>query len=127
MVNIHERPGWISLAFLSRKPGQFDGDFPEFTNCGGTEPFWSLNRQGDEVSFEPSDGNSSEVASIQWTTTTINHRQRHSFRAGEMIGVLSRVICNDGMSDLEFGLELNLIRLTGERRYYQGCCSIAPP
>jgi hypothetical protein len=42
LVNAGERTGWVSLRYLQRRPGQWDGAFPEIASCFGTEPFWSL-------------------------------------------------------------------------------------
>ena len=41
-VNVGERSGWASLAFLEAEPG---GSLPEIGafSCFGTEPFWSLD------------------------------------------------------------------------------------
>lgn len=122
-----EGMGWASLNYLVRKPGQWDGQYPAFTSCSGTEPFWSLRREGDIVTFDGLDLPSSSKA-IEFRESALGHRGRHSFLAGDMVGVLSNEMCNDGMSDLEYGWELNLILLSGEadNRHYQGCCSIRP-
>ena len=44
LINIDEGTGWVSLSFIVPQPGQWDGFYPEFKWCGGTEPFWSLLR-----------------------------------------------------------------------------------
>lgn len=122
-----EGMGWVSLAYLARQPGQWDGQFPAFTQCSGTEPFWSLSRTDDEVTFDGLDL-PSVTAPVDFRESSLNHRGRHSFRAGEMVGLLSNRICNDGMSEFEYGWEINLILLHDgpQTRHYVGCCSIRP-
>ena len=116
--------GWVSLAYLERRGGQWDGRFPEFTSCSGTEPFWGLSRKDGVVTFEGVDIPAVSAA-IDFETGALNHRGRHSFGAGDMVGVLSNRICNDGMSDLEYGWEINLV-FPSDERHYRGCCSIRP-
>ena len=127
LVATGEGMGWASLDYLVPGPGQWDGQFPEFTACSGTEPFWSLVREGETVTFDGLDLPGAS-APIDFRESSLSHRGRHSFRAGDMVGVLSNELCNDGMSDLEYGWELNLIMLSGEddNRHFQGCCSIRP-
>jgi hypothetical protein len=48
-----ERPGWVSLRYLARRPGQWDGAFPESRACYGTEPFWSLRATATSDLFDP--------------------------------------------------------------------------
>lgn len=122
-----EGMGWVSLAFLSRQPSQWDGKYPEFTTCSGTEPFWSLRREDGQIAFDGLDLPSS-TALIEFEEGSLNHRGRHSFKAGDLVGVLSNEMCNDGMSDLEYGWELSLIRLSASegQRHFVGCCSIRP-
>ena len=126
LVNIGEASGWVSLRYLARHPGQLDYKFPEIRICAGTEPFWSLRRSNEVVTFDmPLDDVRAASESVLWRQTTVNHRHRYSFRTESMVGVLARQSCNDGMSDQEFGIEVNLI-LLNEDLHLQGCCSIRP-
>ena len=125
LVNTSESNGWVSLKYLARKAGQWDSDFPTFTSCSGTEPFWSLTHQAGELTLaRPEQPNVSAL--IDWQQAAANGRHSYSFRAGDLLGLLARKTCNDGMSDREMGLEINLILLE-KGMQYQGCCSIAPP
>ena len=124
LVNIDEGTGWVSLNYVVPHQGQWDGLYPEFKWCGGTEPFWSLIRQDGRMTLQQIDADDVTVP-IHWETSARNHTLRHAFRAEGMTGVISLQHCNDGMSDMEFGIELNLI-LDGEGALYQGCCSLAP-
>ncbi len=125
-VNIDEGLGWVSLRFLARRPDQTDGKFPEFTSCWGTEPFWHLNRRGNQITYSVLGLDQFDVPDeIVWQQAAINHRHRYSFRAENLVGFISRQYCDDGMSDFENGLELNFI-LMDEDLHLQGCCSIQP-
>lgn len=125
LVSTGERMGWVFLSYLARHPGQWDGLYPDFTTCSGTEPFWHLVRTGAGLEFSGLDL-PKVSAQVNFTESSLGHRGRHSFQANDMIGVLSNETCNDGMSDREFGWELNLIVLTGapHQRHYVGCCTI---
>lgn len=126
LVNFNGVAGWSSLRFLKRHPGQFDGHFPDFTTCGGTEPFWSLERNDGYLALDISFDDTGALSEpIHWETGTVNHRYRYSFRSESMAGVIHREMCSDGMSDQEFGLELNLI-LLDRGLQFQGCCSLQP-
>ena len=124
LINIDEGKGWVSLSFIVPQPGQWDGYFPEFRRCSGTEPFWSLLRQDGQVTLKQMDGDNISVP-VLWETTSRNHTLRHAFRAEGMTGLVSVQYCDDGMSDREFGIELNLL-LDGSDVLYQGCCSLSP-
>ena len=124
LVNLYEFSGWVSLDFLVRHPGQWDGQYPQVTSCYGTEPFWNITLEKDRIAFSGLDLDPVE-APMEWTLETLNHRGRFSFRAGPMVGVFGLENCNDGMSNSEFGIEINLIRLD-QPYHYQGCCSIQP-
>jgi hypothetical protein len=43
-IDLGEGTRWVSLAFLARRPGQWEGLFPEAARRFGTEPFWELDR-----------------------------------------------------------------------------------
>jgi len=124
LVNMGEHAGWASLRFLVPQPGQWHGSYPDFAWCGGTEPFWSLTRTDGRIKLARIDDDDI-VSTLEWEASTFNHRERHAFRASGITGVLSLQACDDGMSDMEFGIELNLT-LDREPTLYHGCCSLAP-
>lgn len=126
MVNVDGQSGWASMNFLERVSMNWDGQFPEITSCHGTEPFWNLTRTDGEVALNRLDAEAVVSPPIDWQTGAINHRGRHAFRGGDLLGVVSKQLCSDGMSDIRYGLELNLILLS-EQTHYQGCCTIQPP
>ncbi len=123
-VNARERSGWVALRFLARQPGHLDGLYPDFASCAGTEPFWSLARADGTLTLDVAFDDRPALAElIDWETGTLNHRGRFSFATPSMTGVIARASCNDGMTDREYGLEINLI-LRGEEMHLQGCCSL---
>ena len=127
LVATGEGMGWVSMTYLVPQPGQWDGQFPAFTGCSGTEPFWSLAKSNDGIEFDGLDLPALS-APVSFQESSLSHRGRHSFRAGDMVGVLSNQLCNDGMSEFEYGWEINLILLKDGPfpRHYVGCCSIRP-
>lgn len=127
LVNINEGVGWVSMRYLARQPEQLDYIYPEFTSCAGTEPFWNLTRDGAAITYEIfSEDMPPRTETLVSEKTAVGHRHRYSFRTENLVGVLARQYCDDGMSGYEYGLELNLILLE-EDYLIQGCCSIQPP
>ncbi len=53
-VNVDEGSGWVSLRYLARQPDQ--PPVPDRLTCFGTEPFWSLARDGDAARYVTPDG-----------------------------------------------------------------------
>jgi uncharacterized membrane protein len=128
LVNAGERTGWVSLRYLQRRPGQWDGAFPEVAACFGTEPFWSLARDGDALTFSTPEG--SEVFAI--TTRSGSQNRRDSFHmiaegpGGPAVAILQTEACSDGMSDRVFGISLQLLLGLGpEARQLSGCCTLS--
>ena len=126
LVNSGEAAGWVSKRYLRRLGEQLDGDYPEITVCGGTEPFWDLTRRDGNITFESFSGDMPPVTEpLIREGTAMGNRHRYAFRTSNMIGIISREYCHDGMSDRAFGLEINLI-LDEEGYHMNGCCSILP-
>jgi len=128
LVNAGERTGWVSLRYLARRPGQWDGAFPEIASCFGTEPFWSLARDGDAMTFSTPEG--SEDMTI--TTRSGSENRRDSFHmiatgaGGPAVAILQTEACSDGMSDREFGISVQfLIGFEEGARQLSGCCTRA--
>jgi uncharacterized membrane protein len=127
MVNINEGPGWASLRYLHRRPDQTDETYPEITSCWGTEPFWHLDRRDGQIIYDIMATDEYDLTeTILWERPTINHRHRYAFRTENTVAVISRQYCNDGMSGIETGIEINFILLDKDI-HLQGCCTIQPP
>jgi uncharacterized membrane protein len=128
-INTVEGTGWVSLAFLARRPGQWDGAFPEIAACAGTEPFWSLTRAEGRLSFRQPDAQVM-IFEEAWTTGSIARRDRFSMRAdgpaATLTAVLIKAECSDGMSDRLYGIGMELLIDDGkDPRQWSGCCTLS--
>ncbi|KGM49834.1 SH3 domain-containing protein [Pseudooceanicola atlanticus] len=138
LINTEERAGWVSLAYLTVQPGQDFGDFPAVSTCFGTEPFWFAKREANDGDpywvYESPDGPGMSL-SEDWRDNAGGRPDRFGLILGEGEtsghAVIARASCNDGMSDREYGLTIDLI-LQGEGgdqdgspRLLSGCCRLA--
>ncbi|MCI2400107.1 peptide-binding protein [Aliiroseovarius subalbicans] len=127
LVNTQEWAGWVSMRFMARHPDQ--GLFPMPATCFGTEPFWSMTLpKAGPVAFKSAAG---ENYSFQTKTTMTANGMPYRYSVvadgsdGTMHSVISRSACNDGMSDMEFGLTIDVIlRAAAGYTHYSGCCSL---
>jgi uncharacterized membrane protein len=134
-VNTGERAGWASLQYLVPQPGQWSGQFPPIRKCFGTEPFWAMHILGDEIRFETPVNTANGRIHEQWTS--LSRRDSHALsirldkmsdHGADMIGFLSQEFCSDGMSDREYGIQIEMLfRGSIDRELLSGCCSISPP
>ncbi|ROU03065.1 SH3 domain-containing protein [Histidinibacterium lentulum] len=127
LVNVGERSGWASLAFLARQPGEWNSAPTAITSCFGTEPFWDitglngtldLRNFGEPVFSAPTSG----PMAAPWAG-------RLGVTASGPDGHLSVVVrgesCNDGMSDQAYGLSATVIsEVEGASEMWLGCCSV---
>ena len=128
LVNAGEGTGWVSLRYMQRRPGQWDGAFPEIAACFGTEPFWRLRRDGEAITFSTPE----HEASYAVTARSGSENRRDSFHMiaegadGSAVAILQTEACADGMSDRAFGISVQLlIGLGRDARQLSGCCSLA--
>ena len=129
LVNVGEGTGWVSLRYLARRPGQWDGAFPEVAACFGTEPFWNLRRDGDTLVHTTPE---TDARRFTITARSDSANRRDSFHMiaegpeGPLVAVLEAETCGDGMSDREFGIGVQLLMGTGPgTRHVSGCCTLA--
>jgi uncharacterized membrane protein len=129
LVNAGERTGWVSLRYLERRPGQWDGAFPEIAACYGTEPFWGLSRAGDTLTYSDPE---TEALELPIVARSGSANRRDSFHIvaegpdGPAVAFLRTESCGDGMSDREFGISVQLLLGIGaEVRHLSGCCTLA--
>ena len=131
LVNTGEGTGWVSLAFLDRLPGQYEGAIPSLARCFGTEPFWSLEIAGGQWRLDRPD-EPTLTARQSFAAGTINDRRAHAWGAGGPGGGMNLLTlggaCSDGMSDRAYGLSAWLsVAPAGEEAFLlTGCCSLAP-
>lgn len=141
LVNTGERSGWASLNFLSRQDGQ-SGRMPAIRQCFGTEPFWTLDHEGAELRLSTIEGPtldglvSGRFTSQSRTDRFVYRGYLRSQDAGPLEIVLSLRLeaCNDGMSDRDYGIDVDMLVTDGDADdglrkpfLYSGCCSIRPP
>ncbi|MBU2992259.1 SH3 domain-containing protein [Octadecabacter sp. 1_MG-2023] len=125
LINIDGGTGWVSLRFMARQPEQFAGYTPAITVCHGTEPFWALEIEDDNFAFSAPDvtGTPTPLTVLR----SANRIDRFALISDGITGVVSTQACNDGMSEMQFGLSIDLLApLYGETQLLSGCCSIQP-
>ena len=129
-VNLGEGPGWVSLAYVTRRPGQWAGAQIDSASCVGMEPFWDFTFRDDAVT---------------WTTPeesvagTLLERVHAIGRIGEQaltfrfedgqdgVAILRLDQCHDSMSDREYGLSVHIVKGgTDGPALYSGCCNLVP-
>ncbi len=132
LVNTGEGTGSVSLAYLARRAGQWDGAVPRIARCFGTEPFWSVRveREG-ELSFSALE-EPNRAFGVPRVTGSENSRRSHAYVASGEAGTLTLVVrgemCSDGMSDRAYGLAVDALLVEGQGlRMLSGCCSLSPP
>ncbi len=142
LVNTGEGSGWVSLAFMERHPGNWDGSFPEIRQCFGTEPFWSLAYDPPEIVFSAPDM-PPRAGLISGLYSSLSRRDSFAYsgsffpaETGERVVQLfvQTESCSDGMSDRQYGISVQMLlrQPTAEgdnsgTGLYSGCCSIQPP
>lgn len=126
LVNSGEGSGWVSLTYMSRRANQSRGQIPPVTTCYGTEPFWTLGRENAGLRFSLSGEPILRTPDIGWMRSS-NRTDRFSLRSDNITVLLIVESCNDGMSDREFGLAVDLlVPQDGNVTHFSGCCTIQP-
>lgn len=129
-VNLGDQAGWAALAYLQRRPGQWDGAIPDSLTCTGTEPFWSLRLDPGATRLDRPEG-AALTAGPAARQPAEGRRDVWAFRAWAegrgLSGFVTRAACSDGMSDRDYGLRVEFLELLGDGfTAYSGCCSLAP-
>lgn len=124
LVNSGERSGWVSMRFLQPQEG---GDYAlsRFMTCFGTEPFWNLEiTQGDMARFSaPGQGTAHYTVGLLQRSS--NRTDRFVLLGGRLVAIISRAACNDGMSDRDYGLTVDLLPDVEQGLpLLSGCCSL---
>lgn len=124
--------GWASMRYLTRLPNQNGPDLPRPMSCGGTEPFWgiSFGISGNEFNEL---GGMTHILPTVWEGVpdgmlAVSYGLKMVRNGAEINAVITRSQCSDGMSDIEYGFEINAI-LSGAlgNRMLTGCCSLGQP
>ncbi|MGR3435008.1 MAG: hypothetical protein ACU0CO_09000 [Shimia sp.] len=121
--------GWASMRYLT--PTGPDGFALPALSCGGTEPFWSLDYDPHGRDRYERPGFGATTIALPPATLSANDlgaSASFGLSAGgvSFVATFRRQSCSDGMSDLEYGVAVTLLRLAGaEPEVLSGCCSVA--
>lgn len=126
-VNRGEASGWVSMVYLAYRVDVWeDGELPDAFRCYGTEPFWGLERQGDQLLLSRPDSEEDARPIQAVLGTGVFRDPMRAILAEGMTVTSTRAICSDGMSDRLFGLEAHVILQGDDPMMLSGCCSIQP-
>lgn len=125
-VGLGEGMGWVSMTYLARMPPPKTGAIPRPMHCGGTEPFWSLSMRlrGDE--YATPDGGLKQLLMTHEQSGANGYLA--TFAEGPRSHrtlIVHRTLCNDGMSDRDFGFRATLFNALDARNVVEtGCCTL---
>lgn len=130
LINLDERPGWISLSYVQRHPGQWYGSQIERARCGGMEPFWSFEFAGGSAQWQHLDEVSTGTILDRFPAAGRIDEQGLTFRfenGEDGVAILRLGSCHDTMSDREYGISIHLVTGGAEGpSLYTGCCNLVP-
>lgn len=135
LVNAMETSGWVAMRYLMPAPGDHWTTPGAKLRCGGTEPFWDLTVNGDtadQVVFEALALDESLSYAIDWQSgqtarTDLAIGLGGTGPSGKFSAVIRREVCHDGMSDRNFGLDIDLFfHNNTDASGFEGCCSVVP-
>jgi len=128
LVNQGDGAGWVSMRYMHRQPGQDWGVMPRNVFCSGTEPFWSFNViDGNEARFDAPDVTRaySVTAQLPGLVFPGDFAVVAEGVSGRATAIISLAMCNDGMSNREFGMNVGLLLESATpEALYVGCCSL---
>lgn len=127
MVNHQERAGWVAARFLQRSAPVAGplGFSARNLSCFGTEPFWSLVITDDRVVLSTPEGNAQHPISAVYGSGAgafLGANTVFFDWSADGVPVRSHILpgmCNDGMSDLAYGLHY-----IDDAFGHRGCCSL---
>lgn len=126
-VNSGEASGWASMAYLAYRVDVWKPrELPDGFRCYGTEPFWGLERQGEQLLLSRPDSEEDARPIQAVLGTGVFRDPMRAILAEGMTVTSTRAICSDGMSDRLFGLEAHVILQGNDPLMLSGCCSIQP-
>jgi len=135
LVNAMETSGWVAMRYLMPAPGDHWSHPGAKLSCGGTEPFWDLainNVTEGQAIFSALALDETHAYSIDWQSGQTARPDLAiglggSGANGRFSAVIRREACHDGMSDRNFGLDIDLFFHDGnEASGFEGCCSVKP-
>ena len=126
-INNTESSGWVALRYLRQRAAWADGT-PFGLVCSGTEPFWGVRFVAGylEVS-DPYDSDQRYRAVTQLRGAGTGFADLAILGGTEeqpVSMIVSPAACNDGMSDRNFALQVQLLRPNAAAPLLSGCCSM---
>lgn len=126
-INIGESSGWVALRYLRQRAAWADGT-PFGLVCGGTEPFWNLHLVSGFLEYSDMNGAAQryrEADRLRGAGTGFADLAIIGADGGQEVAmIISPAACNDGMSDRDFGLRVQLLRPGTSLPLVSGCCSM---
>jgi len=129
LVNTGEGTGWSAMRYLAREgdAGWRSGSVP--MRCFGTEPFWSLTvfLPGHRAEFLTPDNGGVELVTDAGALPSTEYPPTLAVPfvgAHHGMAVIRPGACDDGMSDMQFGLQA-LVYFRLNPQGLSGCCSLA--
>ncbi len=124
--------GWVAMRYLEqvRLPTIGNTSLPVGLQCVGTEPFWSMSLETSntlQLSLHP---DTALDATVESAVSSINYLD---FPVAIIANVddlnittiINPLTCNDGMSDKQYGWEVDVLTTTGNTStLVSGCCSM---
>lgn len=130
LVNTGEGIGWVSLAYLTRHPGQWYGSQIDRATCVGMEPFWTFAFSETDVTWNTPEGETSGQILDRFPAVGRPAEQGATFRldnGDDGVAILRLDTCHDTMSDRAYGISVNIVAGGTEGpALYSGCCSLTP-
>lgn len=125
-VGLPEGNGWIALRYLEPTPPTDPFEVPRPFSCLGTEPFWSVSLYPSGAEF-----NSPQTGAVPMEVITeYVSPQGYLIRLQEGPAlqrtlIVSRGLCNDGMSDRDFGFSTHMFLESPDgNATFKGCCTL---
>lgn len=125
-VGLPEGNGWVAMRFLSPMAAEDPAAIPRPLTCFGTEPFWSASLLPRGEEFSSPDTGAVPLTLLEQAVS----EEGFLFRLEEgptliRTVIVRRAMCNDGMSDREFGFSaLMFTEAPDGNATVTGCCTL---
>ena len=129
-VNVDGRSGWVSMRYLAYRTDVWvEGEVPAGLRCLGTEPFWSLDPDGERLVYEtPEDERAFSLDAVLSAGTFRSPKRALTGSDGgtRVVATILPAQCSDGMSDRVYGLDATVVFVgEGAPRMLGGCCTLS--
>lgn len=128
-VNSGEGSGWVNLRYMAERGVHIDNyNLPNDLFCTGTEPFWSASNIGGALHFDTPDAPGQDmpiwIAQDSGIADDLRRMVHMGGNGGPATAFIYPASCNDGMSDLQFGLAISLMTAP-DAPLLSGCCTLS--